>query len=171
MTDPHIDSDRMPLLAHAGGKWTPVETAHLAGCAECRLEWELVQAASALGRAAASRIDPNRVAARVLHRLTEAPRRSSGFAVRPARWALALAAAAAIVLAFRIAGSHSPVRVAPSPARPGILHELDELTASELEAIFDAIPPAAANETHVESAPFGELDTNDLERVLRSLEG
>ncbi len=172
MTDPHIISDRMPLVAQGGGEWTTAEAGHLAGCADCCLEWEVIRAAWVLGRGAASHIDSNRLAAEVARRLTEAPRRSGRFPMRPPRWALALAAAAAIILAVRITGPHPATRTAaPGPVGASILHELDELTASELESILDAIPHAAGSETPVESAPFGDLDTKDLERLLRSLEG
>ena len=44
-------SDRMPDVAHGTSRWTETEEHHLAACADCRAEWELVTAASRLGAA------------------------------------------------------------------------------------------------------------------------
>ena len=51
-----------------------------------------------------------------------------------------------------------------------VLHELDGLSAPELEEVLQSIPPATEALDHVEMAPLSDLDANDLERMLRSME-
>jgi hypothetical protein len=89
------------------------------------------------------------------------------------RWLIGLAAVAALVLVIRPwRPGHSPVMNLPERAAAvSVLNELDDLTPSELESVLEALPPAADAVPHVESAPFGDLEPKDLERMLRSLEG
>jgi hypothetical protein len=58
----------------------------------------------------------------------------------------------------------------PTGAEIAVLHELDGLTAAELEAVLETIPPTADEAVHVESAPIGDLSAKDLERMLHSME-
>src|SRR6185437_16329344 len=51
-------SDRMPDVAHGTSRWTELEERHLAECADCRAEWELVTAASRLGATLQPPADP-----------------------------------------------------------------------------------------------------------------
>ena len=53
-------SDRMPAVAHGQAGWSAEEQAHLAGCADCRAEWDLVSAASRLGLDVAEGIGTSR---------------------------------------------------------------------------------------------------------------
>ena len=82
------------------------------------------------------------------------------------RWLTGLAAAAAVVLAL-VPGANPNSAVPPAIA---VLHELDGLTSSELEAVLETIPPPANAAVHVEASPLGELNAHDLERVLQSME-
>ena len=166
----HLDSDRFAAVSRGESRWTGPEAAHLDRCPECRLEWRLVSAARRLGRAESAGIAPDRVAGAVIERLDREPAE----AVEPARrwdrrvgWGVAAAAAAVLALAVLIPGREPA-------ATPGVtitvLHELDDLTPAELEAVLETIPPTADEALHVEAAPLGELSVPDLERMLRDME-
>lgn len=173
MTDCHLITDRMPGVANGSAGWHGSETAHIDSCPDCRREWELIQAARGLGAGVVAALDTSRIAARVARRLAAPDPESKSPILSPAaRWLIGLAAAAAIVIAFH------PWRSGPSALHPSspagavsVLNELDDLTPSELESVLEAFPPAADAVPHVESAPFGDLEPKDLERMLRSLEG
>ena len=63
-------------------------------------------------------------------------------------------------------------RLASEPVRRvRPLHELDDLTASELEVLLETLPPSADAAAHPDPASLDELDAQSLERLLRSLEG
>ena len=168
MTDQHLDSDRFPAVARGEASWTPAESAHLDGCAECRLEWKLVGAAGTLAGPGSAGIDAPRVAAAVLRRLISEPARPKRQWSRRAGLVLALGAAAVLAIAVLLPDTQ------PAPAPPAaattVLHELDDLTPAELEAVLETIPPPAEEALHVEAAPLGELSVPDLERMLRAME-
>jgi len=173
MTDCHIIADRMPAVANGKAGWGPSEAAHLESCPACRLEWDLVRTAHGLGADVAAALDTGRIAEKVARRIADAgPVARPRVAAPVARWLIGLAAAAALVLAvrpWRFGGS------VPNPAHPvaavSVLNELDDLTPAELESVLEGLPTAAEAVPHVESVPFGDLEANDLERMLRSLEG
>ena len=172
MTECHIIGDRMPLVANGKAGWRPSEAAHLESCPDCRLEWDLVCAAHALGSGVLTALDTSRIAERVARRTVEADSSARPRILRSARrWLTGLAAAAALVLVVRSWRPGQPVVKTPSPAAVTVLNELDDLTPSELESVLEALPPAAEAVPHLESVPFGDLEPQDLERVLRSLEG
>jgi hypothetical protein len=52
-----------------------------------------------------------------------------------------------------------------------MLPELDGLTATELQAVLESFSPAAESLPHVEKGLLDDLQPQELERVLRSLEG
>ncbi len=119
-------SDRMPDVAHGRSDWSEAEAAHLAGCAECRAEWQLVTTASRLGDGLPSPAEPSVALTLVLHRLV----RERDLTCRRMRlWSAAgLAAAAAVLLAVWTGGlgrgSHRGVgrdtpTVAVLPVAPG----------------------------------------------------
>ena len=165
MTAQHLDSDRFAPVSRGESRWTGAEAAHLDRCPACRLEWRLVTAALRLGRAETAGIDPERVASAVIERLDREPAQPVRRWGRRAGW-LAAGAAAVLALAVLIPG-----REPDSP--PGVttvLHELDDLTPAELEALLETSPPAADEALHVEVAPLGELSVPDLERMLRDME-
>ena len=166
MTDQHLDSDRFPAVARGEARWTGTEAAHIDRCAECRLEWKLVGAAGTLGRPESAGIDAPGVAAAVLRRLISEPAKRQW--TRRAGLVLTLGAAAVLAIAVLLPDTQ------PAPAPPAaeitVLHELDDLTPAELEAVLEAIPPTAEAALHVEAAPLGELSVPDLERMLRAME-
>ena len=180
MTDCNAMRERMPAVAHRRAAWEDAEAAHLRGCAACRAEWELVLAAERLGASAAAGMDTARIAAAVRHRLRNAPVTGVPQAFRRAgRWLTGLAAAAAVILAVRLATPHPerPVTDPSAAAATGglgeasLLPELDRLTSTELEAVLDAFEPAVEALPHVDGAALNELEPQELERVLRSLGG
>lgn len=170
MSETHLDSDRLLAVAHGKGHWSADERVHLDGCAECRLEWNVVRAAWMLGRAPAEGVAPSRAAAAVVRRISTAEAAPSGSRFRPVGWALGLAAAAVLTLAVLIPRGTAPRGLAAPGEEIVMLHELDGLTVAELEAVLETIPPAANAATHVEAAPIGELSAQDLERMLHSME-
>jgi hypothetical protein len=167
MNDTHVPTERFPEVQQGRSPWSAEEATHLAGCPACRLEWSITAAAPGLGRGVADGLDAERIAAGVRRKLAETapiPRRVS----RPVWWFVGLAAAAALLL-LSIPG----IQPAPSPAAAPsvtVLHELDGLTAAELETVLDAMPPAAGAASHVDLLPLDDLDTGALERVLQSME-
>lgn len=169
-------SDRMPLVAAGRVHWTDEESVHLSSCADCAAGWQLIAVARRLG-AAVPAGDPVGIAARVRERLAaDASAPAKVIPLRPRRatgWVWGLALAAAVVLAVALPRWRSTM--VPSRSEPGAgsaqsLSELDDLSASELEAVlkeFDTGPGIG------ESAPAGtgDLNTDELERILRSMEG
>jgi len=176
MTAAHIDSDRMTEeTGNPVAAWSEAEAGHLLVCADCRFEFEMLATARQLGAAQLTGFQPERVAAGVRRRLRDQPVAGPGRSLRhPGRWLAGLAAAAALVLAVRLSiprGPSGPDEAAVgAPATESILHELDGLSAPQLEDVLQSIPPATEALGHVEGAPLGELSATDLERMLRSME-
>lgn len=166
-------SDRMPAVARGESGWSAEEESHLAACPECRLEWELISAATGLGRDVTASLDPHHVTERVLGRL-RAERRSRG---RRIRWAVAgVAAAASIALVVwagpRRSGSRIPVPAPVADVAEIPLPELDSLGTPELEAVLHALDaPIGTSVEGVDSSGLDDLDTRELQHVLDRLEG
>ena len=157
--------DRMPEVLRGTDRWTAEEADHLAGCAECQGAWRVVQGADSLGREVEARYDGAATAARVVARLRSAPAEH-----RPLRWRplVLLAAAAAVALVVARPSAPNAGSVA-SGAR--FLPELDSLTVEELTLVADAVDAPVTETTLIEDEPSVDLDTTQLGRVLRSLEG
>jgi len=170
MIGSHLDSERLPAVAHGLARWSVEEAAHLERCTQCRLEWNLVRTARTLGRAPAERIAPARAAATVVRRLNTAPIASPGGLPRRGRLVFGIAAAATVTFAVYFSRGKTHSETPPPGAEIAVLHELDGLTTAELEAVLETIPPAADEAVHVESAPIGDLSAKDLERMLHSME-
>ena len=174
MTECSNLTDRMPAVAHGLAEWKPADRAHLEACASCRLEWDMVRAGAALGATIGSGLDTRRVAEAVAQRLRQSdPDRQVRRIGRVGHWALAVAAAAAIILAVQLTRPEQPGPVGTGVATPAgpVLQELDGLTAAELQSLLESFSPAVEALPHLESTPLGELKPQELERVLRSLEG
>lgn len=183
MSGAHIDPDRL-ADAIRDASWRADESAHLAECAACRHVLNIVSAAGRLGVADMASLDSGRVAQSVLDRLATAPPFTGGsfyqidsalrigVIPRPARWLMGLAAAAALVLAVWYGSSRAPAltELFESPIELSVLHELDGLDEPELEEVLESMPSPAGAVSHLEPVSFDELDVNDLERVLRSME-
>ena len=175
-------SDRMPAVAAGHAAWTTEERAHLDACADCRAEWELVEAAQGLGAGGALRVDPAVIATSVLARVRDA--RHADRRRATTRWALTwggLAAAAALLLAVLLRGSSPPIPdVASVPAAASVtdvalhvpLPELDGSEPEELQAVLDELEvPLGESSTLDEGFPGDDVTQQDMERVLRAWEG
>lgn len=170
MNAQHLDSDRFTAVSQGESRWTGAEAAHLDRCPECRLEWRLVSAARRLGRPESAGIAPDRLAGAVIERLAREPASPAQPARqwgRRAGWVLAAGAAAVLAVVVLVSGREP---ASPPGVTITVLHELDDLTPAELEAVLETIPPTADEALHVEAAPLGELSVPDLERMLRDME-
>lgn len=164
-------SDRMPAVARGAAEWTVEEHAHLAACADCQAEWQLVLTANGLGLDVAAALDAHHVTERVLGRL-RVERRSRS---RRIAWLVSgLAAAAALLLVVR--SGREPRRPAVSPAFAGAeipLPELDSLRTPELQAVLDGLdnPTASGAVQGVDTGELDDLDSHELQTVLDGMEG
>jgi hypothetical protein len=157
-------SDRMPDVASGRAAWLPGEQGELEACGECRSEWALLQAAVSLGADVEGSFDAAGAAVAVAARWKEAPTPS----ISPRRRAayLALAAAAAILVVV------VPRKAAPAPDAPPVyLSELDSLSTDELSLVADRLDLPLTELDGAADASLSDLDTTQLGRVLRSLEG
>jgi hypothetical protein len=104
----------MPAVALGRSRWSAAEEAHLASCADCRAEWNLVRLAGRLGASSPSMVDPEAIGAQVHRRLEDV--RAGSRTVR--RWAfVGLGAAAAIAVAL---WTGRPARRQPIAALPSV---------------------------------------------------
>jgi hypothetical protein len=175
MSDCERVSDRMPLMALGQAEWNPDETRHLSECGQCREEWELVQLASRLGRDAGLALDPAATAAGVLRRLDRD--REAG-RLRRRAWSFAgLAAAAAVVAAVWTGGpqggeSKTPPVPSAVAGRFSIpLPELDSLEPAELDSVLQTMDEPPVNGSTADDPALGDLNSDELQRVLDSWEG
>lgn len=135
-------------------------------------EQELEQVAAGLGARPADAIDTDRIAARVLARLEEDPILAMPRSRGVVRWLAGLAAAAALLfLAGRFLGGPGRFPVEQTATHATVLPELDRLSVDQLEELLQAMPVVNASTLPIEKMPLQELDTMNLERLLRSLEG
>jgi hypothetical protein len=172
MTLTHLDSDRFADVAHGRAAWSPGELAHLERCESCRLESRISLATARLGGEPAAALELEAVAARVRRDLAGLPVESGLSPVAPRRRLvrpilLGLAAAAAIAVAVLL-----PERpAAPVPVEQlAVLHELDDLSAAELEAVLETLPPPADAMVHQDETGISALSAEALERMLRTME-
>jgi hypothetical protein len=158
-------SDRIPDVAADRSRWTADEERHLAGCAECRAEWDLVSAAARLADSYRAP-DPSATAAAVTERLRIA---RSGHRGRHTVWVSAVLAAAAVV-AFVIWsgwGRDNPVRPV-SPPEVAVTPRPSTTAAPTPAAHAAAAPPGATD-----GFPIPELDSlspEPLDSELRVLD-
>lgn len=157
--------DRMPEVARAAATWTAEEAGHLAGCADCLAEWALVQGTRRLGAGIEAGWDGAATARAVSARLRSEPT----LARTRFRPFLLLATAAALALLF--ARPTPPPVAGPATAEVRFLPELDSLSVEELTLVAEAFDGPLTETTLIEGQPAVDLDTTQLERVLRSLEG
>jgi predicted anti-sigma-YlaC factor YlaD len=177
-------SDRMPDVALRRSPWSPEEQRHLAACADCRAEWEVVTAAGRLGPAGRGVSDPAATAARVLRRLQTEPTRRA-----PARRAWAAGGlAAAAVLAVAVWPAHqtaAPSRMATPPAThiavgdtaaaPGgpdfPLPELDSLPADVLDSVMRVLDEPLTRVGAWELPALADPGDQELARAFAGKEG
>lgn len=160
--------DRMPDVVGGRAVWNAEERTHLSGCSECRAAWAIVQGTARIGRAIGDGFDAPGAAERTLLRLRTRPAASRG--VR--RLAVGIAAvAAAVLLAVALRGPAPAAVSGVLPVGVRYLPELDSLSTDELSTVAEELdaPPSALEVT--DGQQLFELDSTQLERVLRSLEG
>jgi hypothetical protein len=170
MSDCERLSDRMPDVALLRAAWSVEEAAHLASCADCRAEWDLVLAAHRL-EASAPSVDPATIAAAVQHRLA-----SERMADRRSRWGWALGAAAAAALALVVArapesrqATAPAVAVTADPLVP--LPELEGLDTAQLDTLLHALDgPLTGTSAHDSTTADHDVDA-ELEQILATWEG
>lgn len=160
--------ERMPDLARGAAHWSPDEDAHLAACADCRDAWAVIRASTRLGADIAARFDAAAAGEGVVRRLRQAGARRRTIR-RAALGLIAVAAAFLLVLGGRGIGAGGST-VAPVP-QARFLPELDSLTTDELATVAEGIDAPASELELIEGQPLFALDSTQLERVLRSLEG
>jgi len=166
MTDCERMTDKVALVLHGRAAWTESEATHLRGCAACTAEWHVVLAASRLGAASGRRIDPAQVSRDVLARLEAGRKR------RNTAWLGLAAAAAIIVLVWTRGPAPGP---GPESASSGgfqlPLAELENLDARQLRAVLENLDGPLGGNATPDAPTLGDLENQELERVLRSLEG
>jgi hypothetical protein len=172
MSDCERLSDRMPEVAGQQAAWTAEEAAHLATCADCRAEWDLVLAARRLESSAPS-VDPTAVAVAVQRRLA-----TDRTASRRNRWAWVTGAAAAAVAAIVLAISRGPqtqqeatpaVALETDPLVP--LPELEGLETAQLDTLLQSLDgPLTGSEARDSTAADDDADS-ELEQILATWEG
>ena len=158
--------ERMPLVAAGRAGWTPEEMRHLGECPSCAETWHVVRAAARLGSEVEAEVDSGRIGQVVLARL-EAARRPDRW--RRVGWLTGLATAAGLAL---LIWTQVPTGSGDASAQAFLLpvEELDSLTTPELEMVLESLDPPIGQASDVEPPALGDLDDQQLERVLRSLE-
>jgi hypothetical protein len=172
MSDCDRLSDRMPDVALLRAAWSAEEAAHLASCADCGAEWDLVLAAHRL-EASAPNVDPAIIAAAVQHRLS-----SERMADRRGRWGWALGGAVAAAAALALVVARGPesrqatapaVAVTADPLVP--LPELEGLDTAQLDSLLHALDgPLAGTSAHDSTTADDDVDA-ELEQIIATWEG
>ncbi len=171
-------SERMPIVAAGRSTWSADEVAHLTICPDCTAELRLVGRVRQLGDRLPTG-DPAAITLKIRERMAGGGAAAKVIPLRSRRrmtyWGLALAAAAAAVLAVAVPRWRSADPANSATGRTTIvagqvLSELDDLSAPELEALLRefSTPPGFGKS---EPAGTGDLNAEELERVLRSWEG
>jgi hypothetical protein len=166
MTECRQLTDRMPAVAHGREAWSADDLAHLAGCPDCAAEWDLVSVASRLGEAPEPAFVA-RLADRVVEGLRDHPRVVPLFQRRAVRWIAGAAAAAAVIMAVWL----RPVTRAPVEEAFGLLPEIEQLDADGLRSMLEILPGDETWSPLAFPRGLSDLTEEELERVLRSLEG
>jgi anti-sigma factor RsiW len=159
-------SDRMPEVARGGARWTVEESAHLAACAECRAEWDLVVATVRLGSKAPQGEHPTAIATAVLRRVTEDRRARE----RRRFWGLGLAAAATLG-GIIWAGDRPEPGAPPVATIENTMPDTEPLETAELDSMLEALDASQLGASALDEPSLSDLDTNELEQVLSTLEG
>lgn len=163
MTNVSHLSERIPAVAHGRTAWTEAERRHLAECAECAAEWELVRTAAGLGLEVEHTLASEPLAERVLEGLRR-PQVSRRPRVRRLVWAAPAVAAAVLMLVFR-----SGPTPETDPAALSLLPEIAWLETDDLQALLDILP--AGNGWSYDMQSLEDLTEEELEGILRSMEG
>ncbi len=167
-------SDRMPVVASGRGEWTATEREHLAGCAECSAEWELVSVAATMGRDVT--VDAARLTSGLLERLHGAAREDQRNRRVRRVTVVGLLAIAAMLLLVMVPrnGGVTPGRQGPAigitlPAELQ-LAELDDAAPAELEMVLVEFDEPAVPGSSLDGPDLEGLDMSQVEGALRSWE-
>lgn len=166
-------SDRMPDVALHRAEWSPEEAAHLAGCADCLAEWQLVLAARALDEGAPTISNLSGLPAALQRRLVEDRARRIR-ARRTWSFTAAAAAAAAILAAVvtqRAAGPAEGARVVAGAEALVPLPELEELETAQLDTLLESLDRPSAGSSTLDASTLGDYDSGELEQLFASWEG
>ena len=159
--------DRMPEVARGSATWDAADLAHLASCADCGAEWELVRTAIGVGAHIEREFDAVATAQVVTGRL----RSHRSIHRRPAVRVLAGLAAAAAIAFVHLGPGPEQVQTAVPVAEGRLFPELDSLSTEELTVIEDGLDTPLAETPLGDPQTFEDLDSTQLTRVLRALEG
>ena len=154
-------SDRMPEVAKGLLRWSASDEKHLAACADCSAEWDLVRRAAFLG-ASLEPLDAERVAGNVITTLrAPAPRRSGLLA----RWVVPVALAAGLLVVLRLQWPSG----APGDAGTvlSLLPEAEWLSDAELESVIQLIPSSEPADLRA----VDSLTDEELNLMLEDMEG
>lgn len=170
MIDCESMRDRMPDVAHGRATWTDTETAHLADCADCALEWRIVRAGVLLDEG--TDVVAERVAHAVQRRIRDLE--ESGRVVGQVRWrgtAIGLIAAAAsvvLVIGLRHHDRSRPGVASDTVVAVAMLPELQGLDEVQLESVLRSLGPTAGDATPGVLPHLEDLTDSELEQLLRS---
>ena len=164
-------SDRMPSVALGEAEWTAEEARHLGGCSVCQAEWRLVEATSRLGQSGRLVRNPEATARAVLRRLERPEGRSHA-----RRWGISALAAAAVAAAVWVGGRGMPADNAAevtsvAAGLPMPLPELEVLQPAELDSVFTTMDDSSSSMPSDDDVGLGDLDSEELQRVLDTWEG
>ena len=158
-------SDRMPAVALGRAIWSSEDERHLAGCPDCRTEWDLVRQTARLG-AGLPRLDHTAIVSGLRRDLAERP------VERPRRWGwawtsgLAAAGVAGLIWAGTQSSDGGPGAIAAGGATPP-----ESLTDAQADSLLQSDDEPLAGWSMLESPGLGDLNEDELEQVLRTWEG
>lgn len=166
--------EQMPDVVRGRMPWRVAELEHLSTCADCQLEWQLIEAGAALHQDL--QVDTAAISERLRARIAAEPVADSG--VRPLRSRRLpaglglLAAAASIALFFGLRTSRVPILPPPTTADVSVvLPELENLTEAQLETVLSEVELADDGAAPMRLPRLGDLTENQLEHLLDELEG
>jgi hypothetical protein len=165
MNECRLLSERTPEVVHGRAEWTPTELHHLSGCAHCRRELDLVQAASRLGEGTVSGLDSDEISRALARRLERFRARRAWVRI----WTFGGLAAAAALAAVLWTGNPEPSPGAT--AATFSLPELDDLPPAELDSVLRYMDEPLAGDPALENGELGDLSNEELETVLDLWEG
>ena len=167
-------SDRMPAVMAGRDHWSRDDQEHLAVCSDCRSEWQLLARGAALG-AELPPLNTARISAQLQQRLAAASHKERNRINRRRGWILTtLAAAAALLIVLLRPDGKGPVGTEGPVAATALelpFIELDSLSADQLQAVFESMEPPLGSNSTLDAPSLQDLDDQQLERLLRSLEG
>lgn len=167
MIDCTAMSERMPEVARGDGHWSEAEAAHLAGCSDCRAEWQVVRAGT--GLASGVMVDQDRLIEQLLPRLRGATVVKPLRRLRWRNFALGLAAAASVTLAVWVPGHQAgPAGEVVLPRRIGpLLPSFSNLSDEELDRMVVASEGGVSAQVPGALPHLDELSEADLEQLSR----